>query len=101
MGHLPRLRDGSVLHTGTVSRDVTREQGAAARQALVHGLAHLTAALGTLDDGARRVEGAAALAGGRGQRRPPSPGWSGVECGGNRGKAHVNEDGERSCARIL
>src|SRR5713101_4053030 len=51
-------------------------------------------------DGARRVEGAGALAGGRGQRRPPSRGWSEVECGDNGGKTHVDKDGEQLCARI-
>ena len=49
-GHLSRLRDGSILHTGKVGREVTVEQGyAAARQATINCLASIRAATGDLD----------------------------------------------------
>jgi len=49
-GHLPRLRDGSILNRGKVGREVTLEQGyAAARQAMVNCLASVKAATGDLD----------------------------------------------------
>jgi len=56
-GHIPRLPNGSLLHTGKVGRDVTIEQGyAAARQAVLNCLASIKVALGDLDKVKRVVK---------------------------------------------
>ena len=49
-GHLPRMRNGSILNPGKVGRDVNIEQGyAAAQQAAINCLASIKAAIGDLD----------------------------------------------------
>src|SRR5687768_4300736 len=55
-GQLPG-RDGTLLHTGKVGREVTVEQGqACARQATLNGLAIANAELGSLDAVTRVVK---------------------------------------------
>ncbi len=54
-GHIPRMPDGSVLHTGKVGRKVSVAQGyEAAKQAMINCLASIKEALGDLDK-VRRV----------------------------------------------
>jgi len=56
-GHLPRLRNGSILHTGKVGREVTVEEGyAAAQQAMINCLASIRSAISDLDKVKRVVK---------------------------------------------
>ena len=56
-GHLPRMPDGSILHTGKVGREVSVEQGyEAAKQAMINCLASIKEAIGDLDKVKRVVK---------------------------------------------
>ena len=56
-GHLPRLRDGSLMHPGKVESEVTVQQGyAAAQQAMINCLVSIKEAIGGLDKVTRVVK---------------------------------------------
>ena len=56
-GHVPRMPDGSLLHTGKLGQDVTVDQGyQAAQRAMLNCLSSISASIGDLDRVVRVVK---------------------------------------------